>query len=56
MWILLFRVESFFIDKVFSNKTVYFEKYIIGEEHDEGSGKFNYEYTYSLLQSHRWFS
>ena len=35
-----------------SNNSVYFEKYIIGSGSDEGSGKFNYEYTYSLLHSH----
>ena len=35
-----------------SNNSAYFEKYIIGSGSDEGSGKFNYEYTYSLLHSH----
>ena len=29
-----------------------YEKYIIGSGSDAGGGKYNYEYTYSLLHSH----
>ena len=42
---------SFDLNQYYGQTPMY-EKYIIGSGSDAGEGKYNYEYTYSLLHSH----
>ncbi len=42
---------SFDLNQYYGQTPMY-EKYIIGSGSDAGGGKYNYEYTYSLLHSH----